>query len=307
MNVREWALPVYTILIQLGAGMLLVLWLVRGAAVRRLGGAEIDRVFIRPVMVVFFTLLAGALGAHFHLSNPALSFLAVLNFGHSWLSREVVFTVLALLSCAALVDQFTRGERANPALKTGLGWVTIGAGFLAIYCMSQIYLLPTQAPWNHWTTVFLFLASALLMGIPSAAALLTMEMIFTNQSGPPLSGAHLAVLRRSFVWLARLAGVVFGLVGLLSLAQILSTTQGSGLAQVSASLLLDLYQPLLWLRFIVLLVGITIFSLVAYWLDANRRDLQSLVAPVYLACLLVLMGEILGRFLFYATHVRLGI
>jgi DMSO reductase anchor subunit len=34
---------------------------------------------------------------------------------------------------------------------------------------------------------------------------------------------------------------------------------------------------------------------------------QTLMAPTYMACLLVLIGEIVGRFLFYATHIRLGI
>jgi hypothetical protein len=32
-----------------------------------------------------------------------------------------------------------------------------------------------------------------------------------------------------------------------------------------------------------------------------------LILPVYLACMFVLIGEILGRFPFYATHVRIGI
>jgi DMSO reductase anchor subunit len=34
---------------------------------------------------------------------------------------------------------------------------------------------------------------------------------------------------------------------------------------------------------------------------------QSLLLPVYLSCLLILVGEIIGRFLFYATHIRVGI
>jgi DMSO reductase anchor subunit len=34
---------------------------------------------------------------------------------------------------------------------------------------------------------------------------------------------------------------------------------------------------------------------------------QSLMSPVYLSCLLIMVGEIIGRFLFYATHVRVGL
>jgi DMSO reductase anchor subunit len=34
---------------------------------------------------------------------------------------------------------------------------------------------------------------------------------------------------------------------------------------------------------------------------------QSLMLPVYLSCLSIMVGEIIGRFLFYATHIRVGL
>jgi len=34
---------------------------------------------------------------------------------------------------------------------------------------------------------------------------------------------------------------------------------------------------------------------------------QGLMLPVYLSCLLILVGEIIGRFLFFATHIRVGL
>ncbi|HWQ84371.1 MAG TPA: DmsC/YnfH family molybdoenzyme membrane anchor subunit, partial [Anaerolineales bacterium] len=98
MNLREWALPIYTILMQLAVGTLLVLWLIRRFNLERVGGEAMVRILRRPVLVMFFTILIAIIGSHLHLSNPLLSFLAVLNIKYSWLSREIVFTVLTFLA-----------------------------------------------------------------------------------------------------------------------------------------------------------------------------------------------------------------
>jgi len=87
MNLREWALPLYTILMQLAVGTLLVLWILRFLYLKQFGESIMDRILRRPVMVMFFTILAAIIGSHLHLSNPLLSFLAVLNVKNSWLSR----------------------------------------------------------------------------------------------------------------------------------------------------------------------------------------------------------------------------
>jgi hypothetical protein len=47
--------------------------------------------------------------------------------------------------------------------------------------------------------------------------------------------------------------------------------------------------------------------LAGVWMLKKSKALTELVTPVYLACLLAMVAEILGRFLFYATHVRLGV
>jgi DMSO reductase anchor subunit len=39
----------------------------------------------------------------------------------------------------------------------------------------------------------------------------------------------------------------------------------------------------------------------------SGKSIQQLFTPAYLACLLVIVGEILGRFLFYAAHIRTGL
>ena len=85
MNVREWALPVYTVLMQLSVGALFTLWMIRSRGLKHHADDVIDRIFRKPVLVVFLTIALAMIGSHYHLSRPYLSFLAVLNFGSSWL------------------------------------------------------------------------------------------------------------------------------------------------------------------------------------------------------------------------------
>jgi DMSO reductase anchor subunit len=39
----------------------------------------------------------------------------------------------------------------------------------------------------------------------------------------------------------------------------------------------------------------------------HRVEPGQAAIPVYFACLAVLVAEIIGRFLFYATHIRIGL
>jgi DMSO reductase anchor subunit len=48
-------------------------------------------------------------------------------------------------------------------------------------------------------------------------------------------------------------------------------------------------------------------ALAIYLHTREQKPVRDLLLPTYITCLLVMVGEILGRFLFYAIHVRTGI
>ena len=161
MNIREWTLPVYTILTQLAAGALFVLWVIRTLSNSKYGREEVNRIIKIPILIILITIIAGITGAHFHLSRPYLSFLALRNFHSSWLSRELVFNLFFIFSvgCLWTLLWFVNGHNK---LKTVLGWVAILFGFATEYCMSRIYLLPSQPAWNSPLTIVSFLETMLL-------------------------------------------------------------------------------------------------------------------------------------------------
>jgi len=306
MNVREWALPVYTILMQLAVGAMLGLWIIRAVAIRQHGRSVTDHIIRIPVLAVFLTTIAAIIGSHFHLSHPIFSLLATLNLRSSWLSREILFTIsfFLLVSGIAYIQWFTYG---HSRLITVLGWLALLVGSLSIYSMSHIYLLPTHSSWNSPLTIITFLLSALILGVTAVAVLLVMDLKVSEVAGASETAVRRQIVQQSFIWLTGVAGVTAVITLILNLLLIVSLSRGELPAQTSLFLLLGLYKPLFGLRYIALFTGVGWFGLTALILLRSRKQQFEMTTVIYLACLLVLISEILGRFLFYATHVRTGI
>ena len=255
MNLREWALPVYTILLQLAVGSLLFLWIIRAVNLSRLGQAETDSIIKIPILIIFLTIILALIGAHFHLSKPFQSFLAVSNFRTSWLSREIVFTMSFLLTtgCLLFFQWFVPG-RAR--LRTVLGWTAILCGLSVIYCMSRIYLLPTQASWNTPITVVSFIITMVFLGSTALPAILLVDSTFLMVWKHEQPDRRLGIVRQVVIWSTGAVVVAWIAVAALNIYQINLLRVGDQWARTSYDLLMRLYQPLLILRLGLPLVGI---------------------------------------------------
>jgi hypothetical protein len=100
--------------------------------------------------------------------------------------------------------------------------------------------------------------------------------------------------------------MVFFVIGI-NIYQISFLQKGDEPAITSLNLLMGLYQPLLVARLGLIFLGVLWLAFSISQMVREQRSIQELMAPIYGSCLLVMIGEILGRFLFYATHVRIGI
>jgi anaerobic dimethyl sulfoxide reductase subunit C len=306
MNVREWALPVYTILMQLAVGGLLVLWVIRSFASSKFTTEELDRMIRNPILVIALTGVLAMLGAHFHLSKPFHSFLAVLNLGSSWLSREILFTILFFLSTASLW-YVSRNKKHYQKLITNLGWLAILFGLIVVYCMSRIYILPTQEVWNSLSMVFSFYTTTLLLGGTTIACLMVLDMEFAEIQNSKDVELHTRLIRYSFKSISFLTlGLIILDIGI-TLFQINLLRQGDAAARSSLSLLLELYLPLLIMRIIFLIYASLSLTYFVHRMYRQNGTPQGIMLPVYLSSLLIIVGEIMGRFLFYAVHIRVGI
>jgi anaerobic dimethyl sulfoxide reductase subunit C (anchor subunit) len=307
MNLREWALPVYTILMQLSIGALFSLWVVRTLKGLKYGQEKMDQITTIPVLIIFSTIILALIGSHFHLSRPFLSFLAIRNFRHSWLSREITFTIFVFV-CTAILSLLLWFRKGNYHLRLGLGWGAILAGLATVYCMASIYLLPAQVAWNSTVTIISYYAVTLLLGTTSLIVILLMDLRFLSEGSPADLDVNIKIVKESIVWLT-VATVIGALLvigtGIYQIELLRSTASSS--AQASLKLILDLYKPLFIMRMGLTALGVIwLVGIVTHYIK-KQKLIMNLLGPVYIACILVLIGEILERFLFYATHVRIGI
>jgi len=306
MNVREWALPVYTILMQLAVGALFVLWLVRSFANSRFSPQELNCINRNPILVIALTAVVAMGGSHFHLSRPFHSFLAVLNFRSSWLSREIVFTMLFFLTILGLLFiTYFRTHRTR--LITSLGWMASLFGCVVVYCMARIYLIPTQVAWNSTSVILSFFVTSLTLGGMTIALLMVLDLKFAEIKKSDDVELRTQVIKHSFAGLTVMTVFLVAVGAAITFIQVHLLAQGDIVARTSLSLLVELYMPLLVMRFAFLFFAAVAMGVAMYRMWQSNVLPQSLMMPVYLSCLLILVGEIIGRFLFYATHIRVGI
>ena len=272
----------------------------------RFGPAAINRIVKIPITIIFLTIALAMIGSHFHLSKPFRSYLAILNFRTSWLSREVAFTVLFFLTVAVLLGLHWLGEDRTE-LKTVLGWLAAALGFVLVYCMSQIYLLPTQSAWNSPFTIVSFYLTTLLLGCVALPAILLVDFSFSNLLAFGQQDEHYQLIRRVLLWSMGMAILAWLVVVGINAYQITMLRSGDQWARTSFDLLTNLYRPLLVMRLMFPLLGIVWLGVEVSKALARNRTVRDLVIPVYVSCISVMVGEILGRFLFYATHIRIGI
>jgi DMSO reductase anchor subunit len=110
-----------------------------------------------------FLLLIILVGMGFslgHLGRPAICFYSIRNLRYSWLSREIVSTVVLAAIVAVMAV-------SGPMVGVSNGLIVFVAsviGGFVVYAMSRAYRLRTVPPWNRLDTLYDFLASALLLG-----------------------------------------------------------------------------------------------------------------------------------------------
>ncbi len=111
--------------------------------------------------IAFALSVGGLLASTFHLGNPQRAMKAFSQWRTSWLSREGVIAVAALmvmgLYAALLIFLDIR--------VTALGWLGSALSIATVYCTSMIYgQLKTVPRWNMGVTPVLFLLYALAGG-----------------------------------------------------------------------------------------------------------------------------------------------
>lgn len=301
MDTREWALLIFSILAQLAVGMVLVLMIVRTYALRQLGEQKAAQLTDLPFYAVVPTMILALVASLFHLGNVMNVIGAVPNLATSWMSREVVFGVLFMVLTAAFAFLLWR-KAGSPALRNILGWVTAVVGLGLIYFMGMTYMLPVQPAWNTLATPVNFYLTTFLLGV-----LGTVAMLMFGYAQHAKDAAVAGVIKNVLQTLALAALVLVGLQFLvLPLYMAYLSTQGPAAIR-SLDMMFNDYGAVLALRILFVFAGAGVLAAYLYRKASLPDTDGSLPNMAYSAFALVLLGEILSRFLFYATHYRIGV
>lgn len=297
MKSSEWALMLFTLLTQTAVGLLFTLFLLNNFTNWRSGFINSKVINDKIIFLICAILACSLIVSFFHLGNVKNAIYTLSNISTSWLSREILFVIVFSILTGIFMLISTK-ELFSQQTKNIVSVLTIVSGFILIYVMAKIYMLQNVPAWNSIFTPASFFFSAFIIG---GFTFLTATVFLLQKQG-----SYLAVspqIMRSF---KLLVGILF----LLLLAELivwlfhmLVLSNGERAAVDSYKLIVQNNFILFAARIILLSAGI-IFSAFLY---VSFRKGALNINYIYITYFLILLAEIIGRYLFYTMFTKIGI
>jgi anaerobic dimethyl sulfoxide reductase subunit C (anchor subunit) len=274
-------------------------------AQRKAGVEEADRLSDRALLVIGPVLILGMIASLFHLGDPLSAVRAVTNVGSSWLSREILFGVIfAALGAVFALMQWRK--ISTFAVRNVVALLAAVAGVALVYSMSNVYMLPTQPAWNTAVTPILFFAATLLLGLMAMGAAFVANHAYLKRRADAGMETQMELMCGSLRWISLASVVLVGVELVVMPLYVAQLSTGEAAALESARLMIQDFGVVFALRLILAFVGAGVFGLFLYR-SASARDERRIATVVYAAFALVLVAEVLGRFLFYAVQSGISV
>lgn len=292
-----------TVLTQLAAGGLLTLWL----------GNLFSHflLFLKPLQdflaygAVGMLIAAGIalLAAIFHLGRPLYAFKALKMWRRSWLSREVL--LFSLFSCfgAAYAGLLLLDHSWKLSIPewwmSAAGGMIVFLGLAGVLTSAKIYLVPARPSWNTSRTPLKFFLTGFVLG-PLFALLV--YAFYVMAEAP-------AVVSPSFQGPACMFLSVSACAGLLQLAVLLSRLfhlrdSESDELYGSTFLLIHRFKGFFLTRIVLLFLGSFVLPFCLFhFLSLGSLSRVGFVGFAMVCFGFSLLGELLGRYLFFVTVV----
>jgi DMSO reductase anchor subunit len=262
---KERPLVAFTLLAQTAVGAFLTLGALDLWA-GTLAGEPAARTLTDGVLLAIGPVVGLALiSSLLHLGTPRNAWRAATNLRTSWLSREILGTLLFAGTGGTFA--VLRWSGAGPAaLRGALAVAGAASGVALVYAMARVYRLRTVPRWDTPLTTVSFFATALLLGSLAVGSGLAL-----------LPGIPDELVRGPLRWIALVAAAGFG-------AEIAAAGRGvlqgvrrlllmGGVALCVALLLSDArFAPALLAAFVVALAA-QVLGRYLFYVDGLRRDL----------------------------------
>jgi anaerobic dimethyl sulfoxide reductase subunit C (anchor subunit) len=307
MDLREWALIAFTILTQMSVGAFVVLGVVHFFAARQAGEAEADRLSDRALLAIGPVIVLALVVSLFHLGNPLNAYRAVANLATSWLSREILASVL--FAGLGAVFAFMQWRKLGSfAVRATVAGVAALIGLFQVYSMAMVYQLPTQPAWNTIATPIAFFTTTLLLGVLAIGAAFVANYAYVQRTNPGCAEQQCQLLRGSLRWFAIASVLLLGVelvAAPLQVAYLAAAPEAA--ARASAELMFGEFGVWFGLRLALVFLGAGVLALFLYRTALRAGQEGAMGALAYSAFALVLVAEVIGRYIFYAAHVKIGL
>lgn len=282
MGWNEWPLMLFTVIAQCAMG---AFWWCSFALLAGNLSEEQRARLERGMLVIWVMMGVAFVFSSAHLGSPFRAINAIFRFGQSPLSNEVVFgsafAGLGFLRWLMVVRNI-----GSEAARKGVLLLTLACSLGFLWGMSSFYLMPTVPTWNTPLTPTAFILTALIGGGAVAATLFAAARI----SEPALLATGPA----------RLASVALIAAVLVTLAQSASLPALSSSIKQAAELSPD-YAGLMGVRFLLL------FAALGLWLKRSGRGETLAVSTGVFCVILAMLGEMIGRGVFYGLYMTVGL
>ncbi|WP_006716988.1 dimethyl sulfoxide reductase anchor subunit family protein [Desulfitobacterium metallireducens] len=280
---EEWPLMTFTLLAQLSIGTFIILMVLKTFIGNQ--DSQASKALSFGFTVVGPVTVLALIFSVFHLGDPLGAPRSILNLASSWLSREILTTggFFALWIVSWWLSRKGKESKA-------LGWVTALVGLAAIFSMAHIYSSSVRPAWDNTNTYIAFFGATFAMGVLGAVSAFGLGM-----KGSLSESVTKALSTVSYIGIAAVA------LPLAYFPIYLSSLKAGGVTAEASAQILTGNMGMLILRALLSVLGAV---LLVYLLRKQGNKAQSFpVSAIILALVLVIAGEFMGRYLFYACGI----
>lgn len=311
----DTAYVVFTVFSQMAVGALIAMVIADFLA----KGKEDAKFFETGAWVCVPVAVIGLIAMLSHEARPFLAMQTMnANLATSWLSREslvlTVFVVLAVIYTVLWLFEPEYGSlRRIPLipkivkifmpLRKAVGIISAAVGIAFLDVSAKAYMMLGLPAMNHATTPLFFSVTTLLVGVTAVAAVLSLKYMTKKEAEEPFARYLWATWGIALVMVIVL---LFTLVANISVLQI-AETKGASIAQLETltNMLHGDYTTLFYAR-VTIGVVLTLICLAALILPLKKKDISKASVLTFAVFLCALIGELLGRAVFFGANVPLG-
>jgi anaerobic dimethyl sulfoxide reductase subunit C (anchor subunit) len=288
----------------MSVGTFLFLGILHDVAFVRLEERVFSEVGNHLLKLIAFILFIAFIVASFHLGNPVNAVNSLNNLESSWLSREILSIILFTISGGIFLFIYKKYSRNKKLVFTFALFTTL-LGFIAIASMSMIYMLKTVPVWNNVFTPISFYLSALLLGsgVMFYSLIRIMRRRFFLTALDESSGEK---LNYTLNFLLVVITFLLFLNLTITFIQIIFLGSGNDPLKAGYNLLIEENLFFIIVKVILLIIVLTLSFLIIKHYRLNK-SLFELYKYSTLYFILILIIELIGRYLFYASYHRIGV